>query len=149
MTLQRPLFKIQCRLRTPAAPNLTSIQNKILKSSPLYFVQYSFIPATNSFSFPTLLWSKPRRTCPTLSTGMGNGILLNSLIPPSRLHFFSRAEIENQVKKDDSSTPGNARERRWLLCFTFRCTDADTFHIAFDVMLKTVVNFHVKYHCHC
>ena len=148
MTTQRPLFKIQCRLWTPAALNLTSIQNKMLKSSPLHFLQYSFIPATNSFTFQNLLWSKPRRTCPTLSTGTGNGIPINSLISPSHLHFFPGLISKIKSKRTIHQHLEAQEKDGDYFVSPFAALDADTLHIAFGVMLKTGVNFHVKYHCH-
>ena len=98
MIPRRLLFKIQCRL-PPAAPNLTSIQNKMPNSNPLYLVQYSFIPAINFFSFPTLLWSKLRQICLTLRPGSGNVIPLDSLTSPPRLHSFPGLKSRTSLRR--------------------------------------------------
>jgi hypothetical protein len=80
---------------------------------------------------------------------MGNGIPINSLISPSRLHFFPGLISKIKSKRTiHQHLEAQGKDGDYFVS-PFAALDADTLHIAFGVMLTMGVNFHVKYHCHC
>jgi hypothetical protein len=81
---------------------------------------------------------------------MGNGIPSNSLISPFHLHFFFPGLILKTKSKRTIHQHLEMPEKDGdYFVSPFAALDADTLLIAFGVMLKTGVNYHVKYHCHC
>ena len=86
---------------------------------------------------------------PDLKHWYGYAIPLNSLISPSHLLFFQGLISKTKSKRTIHRHLETPEKDGDYFVSPFAVLHADNLHIAFGVMLKTGVNFHVKYHCHC
>ena len=88
---------------------------------------------------------------PDLKHWYGYAIPLNSLISPSHLLFF-KGWYRKPSQKGRFINTWKHQRKTVITLFHLSLHLMPilyTLHIAFGVMLKTGVNFHVKYHCHC